>query len=274
MQPNFRLYREAYDAATKANDEFAARFYLNLFPPPERVLIRAETIVTSLFGRLLLRDDVLAALQAQTGGRPGNPGRLLEAGRQRGPNPPMTATKPVGLWFSEPGQTGRDYQRGLRLARAACRLEPENFAFLNTLGVAQYRCGLLAEALATLTRSNDRNQEERTLRPGLPGPGPAPPGAVRSGPRYPEPAPRGDEGSATGRESGVAGLPPRGRDDRARPRLPGRPVRTLIALRITRTSRAGGSQHSRQSQSSHVLPAKHRVSWGQMEHAVGPIRSI
>ena len=36
MQPNFRLYREAYDAATKANDAFAARFYLNLFPPPER----------------------------------------------------------------------------------------------------------------------------------------------------------------------------------------------------------------------------------------------
>jgi hypothetical protein len=44
MQPNFRLYREAYHAAIKANDAFAARFYLDLLPPPERALIRAETI--------------------------------------------------------------------------------------------------------------------------------------------------------------------------------------------------------------------------------------
>ena len=39
MQPNFRRYREGYDAAIKAKDDFAARFYLNLFPPPERTRI-------------------------------------------------------------------------------------------------------------------------------------------------------------------------------------------------------------------------------------------
>ncbi len=67
---------------------------------------------------------------------------------------------PVGLWFATPGWPDANYQRGLRLAKAACRLEPENVAFLNTLGVAQYRCGLMAEALATLTRSNDPEQGE------------------------------------------------------------------------------------------------------------------
>ena len=60
----------------------------------------------------------------------------------------------------DPGQPEANYQRGLRLAKAACRLEPDNGAFLNTLGVAQYRCGLIAEALATLTRSNDLNKEK------------------------------------------------------------------------------------------------------------------
>ena len=31
---------------------------------------------------------------------------------------------------------------------------------LKTLGVAQYRCGLIAKALAILTRSNDLNKEK------------------------------------------------------------------------------------------------------------------
>jgi hypothetical protein len=50
---------------------------------------------------------------------------------------------------------GEDYQRGLRLAQAACRLEPRNAWFRTTLGVPQYRCGLVAESLATLTQSID-----------------------------------------------------------------------------------------------------------------------
>ena len=35
-RPNLRRYREGYEAAIKAKDDFAARFYLNLFPPPEQ----------------------------------------------------------------------------------------------------------------------------------------------------------------------------------------------------------------------------------------------
>ncbi len=47
----------------------------------------------------------------------------------------------------------------MRLTSAACRLDHENAAFLNILGRAQYRCGLMTEALATLTRTNAMNKE-------------------------------------------------------------------------------------------------------------------
>jgi len=49
------------------------------------------------------------------------------------------------------------YARALEAARRACELRPENGAFLNTLGVAQYRTGLFEEAHATLTRSDKLN---------------------------------------------------------------------------------------------------------------------
>jgi hypothetical protein len=159
MQPNFRLYREAYDAAMKANDAFAARFYLNLFPPPERVLIRAERIVAPLFARLFLRDDVLAALQAQPAADPEIQAACLKLAGTWSESAEECNNAGWAL-VREPGQSDATYQRGLRLAKAACRLEPENGAFLNTLGVAQYRCGLMAEALATLTRTSAMNEEK------------------------------------------------------------------------------------------------------------------
>ena len=37
-QPNLVRYREGYDAARAAKDDFASRFYLNLLPPPERTV--------------------------------------------------------------------------------------------------------------------------------------------------------------------------------------------------------------------------------------------
>jgi WD40 repeat protein len=158
MQPNFRLYRECYDAATKANDAFAARFYLNLCPPPERALIRAEPMVGSLFARLLLRDDVIAALEAQPAADPEIHAACL---KMAGDRPESAADYNNVAWplIRDPGQPGADYQRGLRLSKAACRLEPDNGTYLNTLGVAQYRTGMIAEALATLTRSSELNKQ-------------------------------------------------------------------------------------------------------------------
>jgi uncharacterized protein HemY len=47
----------------------------------------------------------------------------------------------------------RDPARALRLVQAAVNLEPDNATYLNTLGVAQYRNNLYAQARATLEKS-------------------------------------------------------------------------------------------------------------------------
>ncbi len=53
----------------------------------------------------------------------------------------------------------------LHLAEAACRAQPNNGTYLNTLGVAQYRCGNYEDALKTLTRSDELNSESRLSIP-------------------------------------------------------------------------------------------------------------
>ncbi len=158
MQPNYEFFREAYDAATKANDAFVASFYLNLFPAAEQIRIQAETTVTSLFDRLLLRDDVLAALKAQPAADREIQAACLKLARTLSESAEDCNSAGWDL-LRDPGRQQADYRRGLRLAQAACRLEPEGSSYLNTLGVAQYRCGLMAEALATLKRSNDLNTQ-------------------------------------------------------------------------------------------------------------------
>ena len=280
-RPNYERYREGYRAATRVNNKFAAQFYLNLVPPSGRLPLLAEVIVAPLFARLLLRDDVLAALKARPVADPEVQAACLKLAEHWSESPEAANYNEIA-WslVRDPGQTDAVYRRGLRLAEAACRRwtgwiggQPDNPVFLTTLGVAQYRCGLASEALATLTRSRELNNDQEPgevaftalaqHRLGLSDPA-----------RHTLARLRDDERAAAGRRSRVAGLPPRGRGDRARPRLPGRPVRTLIASRITRTSRARGKS---------VFPVDAGVSCsaretsrelGQTEHAVGPIRSI
>jgi WD40 repeat protein/serine/threonine protein kinase len=124
-----------------------------------RIQSRAQAILKPLFTRLLLREDVLAALQIQPAADPEIQAACLElalAGVENG----MACNNAGWRLVCEPGRPQANYQRGLRLAMAACRLAPDNGTFLNTLGVAQYRAGLVAEALATLTRSNALNEEK------------------------------------------------------------------------------------------------------------------
>ena len=58
-----------------------------------------------------------------------------------------------------PGAGASAYQRALRQAESACHLDPDNFHFLNTLGVAYYRVGKYQEALDTLGRCNKLRKE-------------------------------------------------------------------------------------------------------------------
>jgi Flp pilus assembly protein TadD len=71
----------------------------------------------------------------------------------------MSCNNAAWLLVAEPRRPEATYRRGLRLATEACRLSPDDGWYLNTLGVAQFRAGLEAEALATLTRSNTLNKE-------------------------------------------------------------------------------------------------------------------
>jgi hypothetical protein len=55
------------------------------------------------------------------------------------------------------GPSTADYNWGLRWAEAASILAPGEGVFLNTLGVAQYRAEKYADAVATLSRSDQIN---------------------------------------------------------------------------------------------------------------------
>jgi WD40 repeat protein len=161
MRPNLARYQENYDAAMESGDEFAARFYLKLFPLAERPRIQAELIVKPLFARWLLRDDVLTAIAAHPAADPEVQAACEELARTWAESGNAADYNHAG-WFlvRERGQPDATYRRGLRLSEAACRLQPGVGTWLNTLGVAQYRCGLMAEALATLTRSNELNRQQ------------------------------------------------------------------------------------------------------------------
>ena len=225
-RPNIQRYREGYEEAIKAKDDFAARFYLDLFPPPERAVIKAEAIVAPLFTRLYLREDVVAALQAQPVRDPEVQATCLKLARTWSEYSDLC--NEVGwVWFA-PGAAGSKLPAQPALAWAACRQEPENGSYLNALGIAQYRTGLVAEALASLTRSNDLNHQKEPgdlaflaltqHRLGQSGKAHHTLARLREVMKDPQWA-----GSCR-----RAGLLARGRDDRARPGLPGRPVRTLI----------------------------------------------
>jgi WD40 repeat protein/predicted Ser/Thr protein kinase len=62
----------------------------------------------------------------------------------------------VNAWYvvSVPDETPESYARALRWATAAARAVPDEGNYLNTLGVAQFRCGMYEEAIETLLRSD------------------------------------------------------------------------------------------------------------------------
>jgi WD40 repeat protein len=116
----------------------------------------ARDLVDSLFDRLFLRDEVVDRIRSDAG--------LAEAVR-RAALPMAQAHYENATHLNEAswetvrqaGSAMASYQRALRFAEAACRLAPNHGFYLNTLGVAQYRCGLYREALDTLRRSDELN---------------------------------------------------------------------------------------------------------------------
>ncbi|MGO9468792.1 MAG: hypothetical protein ACLQIB_04055 [Isosphaeraceae bacterium] len=68
-----------------------------------------------------------------------------------------TYVAPPQTWASRANFLPADYLRAVRLAEAACEVNPFNGLYLNTLGVARYRAGQYRNALDDLNRSFELN---------------------------------------------------------------------------------------------------------------------
>ncbi len=116
----------------------------------------AERVVNSLYDKMLLRTEVRASLHAdKTLGEPMR--RRMLALAEQIPESPSRLNHASWSVARQSGAPPEAYRVALEHAEAACQLEPSNGALLNTLGVAQYRSGHYAEAVATLTHSDRLN---------------------------------------------------------------------------------------------------------------------
>jgi hypothetical protein len=116
-----------------------------------RVRRQSQAIVGPLFARMFLREDVLAALRSQPSGDPEIQAACLNLAEIL-PESADDCNRAAWELVRRPGRSEATYNEGLRLALASHRLSPAGEAFLGTLGVAQYRAGLMAEALQSLKR--------------------------------------------------------------------------------------------------------------------------
>jgi hypothetical protein len=124
-----------------------------------RIRRRAEAINASLFARLLLRDDVLAALRADASLEPTVRAEALAQAAEwlESVGALCEASRAVA---DEPGRPEAAYRQALRQAEAACRTSADRVEYLFALGVAQYRAGYPREALATLRRATDNYRSQ------------------------------------------------------------------------------------------------------------------
>jgi tetratricopeptide (TPR) repeat protein len=127
-------------------------------PVPAEVWRRRGLLidVAFLFQKLALKEEVAAALRKDP--------TLSEADREfalqhiQGLREEPGALNEAAWTVVRARDAGKDaYALALRNAESAFRLAPDDGLILNTLGVAQYRTGRYADALATLTRSDKLN---------------------------------------------------------------------------------------------------------------------
>src|SRR5262249_13125839 len=121
---------------------------------------KCTPIVETLFNRLLLRSRVLEAIRTDVSIDPKVRPFALDMARNR-PEPAYELNEASWNLIKQPGRDPSDYRTALLFAEAAIRYIQEGpgqyGAWLNTLGVAQYRAGQTEKALDSLTRSNQLN---------------------------------------------------------------------------------------------------------------------
>jgi Flp pilus assembly protein TadD len=118
----------------------------------------AGNLVDSLFEKYLLRTDVIAALKADTTISESVRNKATDWAHKRHGSLRQLNNRSWSV-VSKAGLTADQYQLALRYAEGARELAPDDGPILNTLGVAQYRIGKYAEAVATLFRSDELNSK-------------------------------------------------------------------------------------------------------------------
>jgi hypothetical protein len=125
----------------------------------QRAREQAQSLVSSRFERLPRADVLDSVRNDPTLGPEVRAAALALA--ETWPESALALNEAAWPLVKLPSRPEADFRRGLRLAEQACQLEPENSwrycAYLNTLGVAQYRAGQYEKARATLTQSNRLN---------------------------------------------------------------------------------------------------------------------
>jgi hypothetical protein len=174
-QPNVWRYRESYEAARAAKDDFAARFYLNLLPPPEQKIIKAQAaadrelaagrtagalvyLATVSAGKtddtfLALRVAYLQAWSGQDKELAETCGRALESARATLDPWKWDALARICCLRLTSDTTRR--KATLALARKAVVSTQAGGIPKLTLGMAEYRSGHYAKADAALIAATD-----------------------------------------------------------------------------------------------------------------------
>jgi WD40 repeat protein len=121
----------------------------------EHVTTQAEALVARLASPGRLPEEEIASLRDDASLDPHVKAMAIELAKQW----PMASSLNNASWevVRSPDRASPDYRRALRQVEAACRLEPDVGGYLNTLGVAQFRCGLDRQAVETLRRSGSFN---------------------------------------------------------------------------------------------------------------------
>jgi len=117
---------------------------------------QGQRIAEALLEELVLPEQVVQRLQSDTSLAPAVRDDALRVARDSHPDAARLNARAWGIVSTADGDPVST-QRALRLASAACELDPDNGYFVNTLGAAEYRCGQLERALKTLERADAIN---------------------------------------------------------------------------------------------------------------------
>jgi tetratricopeptide (TPR) repeat protein len=133
-------------------------------PGTAQLLVEREAVglLDFLFDRPLLKPEVLAHVRASK--------MIREEVRQQAlalaenwPEDPERLRMATWEVVRQPDAPAGRYRQALRWAEAACRLAPNDYQCLTTLGVARYRVGQYKEALAELTRAGELIASGKTV---------------------------------------------------------------------------------------------------------------